>query len=153
MFLIILLLFVLFGIILTICILYLLTLQNTLKAISPQNRKMEPGMVWLLLIPLFNIVWQFIVVNRLSVSIESEYTSRGLTCKSRPTYNIGLAFSILSCINLVLYRSTALGSIVSLAVVVCWIIYWVQVNDYKKELQRMAPADYVDSEIFGNLNR
>lgn len=153
MFLIILLLFVLFGIVLTIGILYILTLYNAMKAVSPQNRKMEPGMVWLLLIPLFNMVWQFIVVNKLSASIESEYTSRGLPCKSRPTYNIGLAFAILSCVNVVVYWSLPLRNLVGLAIIVCWIIYWVQVSDYKKELQRLPPADYNDSEIFGNLNR
>jgi len=36
-------------------IFYLLTLQNALKTISPQNRKMEPGKVWLLFIPLFSV--------------------------------------------------------------------------------------------------
>lgn len=144
--------FIVLAVALLVAIFYLLTLQNTLKAISPQNRKMEPGMVWLLLIPLFNMVWQFIVVNRLSASIESEYTSRGLPCKSRPTYNIGLAFAVLNCVNVVSYWSTPLRNLVGLAII-CWIIYWVQVNDYKKELQRMPPAEYNDSEIFGNLNR
>jgi len=48
---------------------FLITQQNTLKAIQQQNRLMRPGEVWLQLIPLFGIVWQFIVVTRISDSI------------------------------------------------------------------------------------
>ena len=46
-------------------ILYLVTLQNTLKEIKPENRKMQPGKVWLMFIPLFSLVWHFIMINRI----------------------------------------------------------------------------------------
>ncbi len=130
---------------LAVAILFLFTLQNTLKAISPVNRKMEPGMVWLWLIPFFNLVWQFIVVKRISESIEVEYISRRLPCKSQPTYNIGLALSILNCINLVIFWSMPLRGLVSLAAIVCFIIYWVQVNDYKNKLRQLPPIEHGDS--------
>ena len=35
-----------------IAVLFLLTQQNTLKAVKPENRLMQPGLVWLQLIPL-----------------------------------------------------------------------------------------------------
>jgi hypothetical protein len=41
-------------------IFYLKTLQDTLKEISVENRRMPPPNVWLLLIPLFNLVWAFL---------------------------------------------------------------------------------------------
>jgi len=66
-------------------VLFLLHLQGLLKAIAPVNRRMEPGMVWLLFIPLFNIVWIFIVVDRIAQSIGAEYTSRGLLIEPKPT--------------------------------------------------------------------
>src|SRR5690606_36665282 len=78
-------------------ILYLVTLQNTLKTISPVNRQMEPGRVWLLLIPVFNLIWNFIVAAKLADSLEAEYSSRGGDAGPRPTYNLGLAVSILWC--------------------------------------------------------
>ena len=60
------------GIVVLIFIGYLATLiffliaqQNTLKSIKPHNRKMQPGEVWLQLIPVFNLIWQFIVVGRI----------------------------------------------------------------------------------------
>lgn len=43
---------------------------NALGAISPRNQDMQPGMVFLLLIPCFNLVWYFFVVSRVASSLE-----------------------------------------------------------------------------------
>jgi len=60
-------LLVVFGIILLPTIFYLITLQNTLHQVKFENRKMQPGQVWLCLIPLFGVIWQFFVVNALPI--------------------------------------------------------------------------------------
>ena len=44
-----------------IAVLFLLTQQNTLKAVRRENRLMQPGMVWLQLIPLFGQIWQLLL--------------------------------------------------------------------------------------------
>jgi hypothetical protein len=62
-----------FAIVMIPYIFFLLTLQNTLLKISTENRKMKPSETWLLLILLFNIVWQFIVVNRIADSLAAEF--------------------------------------------------------------------------------
>ena len=124
-------LFILLGLAIIPYILYLLTLQNTLKAISPQNRKMQPGQVWLLLIPLFNYIWNFIVVSRISESIAAEYSSRNIQFEPKPTYNIGIAFSILICCGIIPIINIFTG----IAAIICWIIYWVQVSNHKGKLQ------------------
>ena len=123
-------------------IFFLIAQQNTLKAIKPHNRKMQPGEVWLQLIPVFNLIWQFIVVGRISDSIRNEINDRNLNSflgiadpvfandhTKRPTYDMGLTFCILSlcgCIPL-------LGGIASIAGIVCWIIYWTQIVTYKNK--------------------
>ena len=123
-------------------IFFLIAQQNTLKAIKPHNRKMQPGEVWLQLIPIFNLIWQFIVVGRISDSIRNEINDRNLNSflgiadpvfandlTKRPTYDMGLTFCILSlcgCIPL-------LGGIASIAGIVCWIIYWTQIVAYKNK--------------------
>lgn len=125
-----------------VMIFFLIAQQNTLKAIKPQNRRMQPGEVWLQLIPLFHLVWQFIVVARISDSIRNEINDRTVNSflgiadpvfandlTRRPTYDMGLTFCILSlcgCIPL-------LGGIASLAGFVCWIIYWTQIVAYKNK--------------------
>lgn len=113
-------------------IFYLLTLQNTLKAVSPSNQKMPPGQVWLLLIPLFGIVWHFIIVQRMAESIKAELDMRGQAAREdKPAYSVGLAMCICQCCSIIPF----LGWLASLAYIVLWIIYWVRVAEYKRQLQ------------------
>lgn len=116
-------------------IFYLLTLQNTLKAVSVQNQRMNPGQVWLMLIPLFGTVWHFIIVQRISESIKAEFEMRRLTPKEdRPAYSIGLAMCICACCGIIPF----LGGLAGLAALVLWIIYWVRVADYKRQLEQFT---------------
>lgn len=117
-------------------IFFLISLSKTLKAISPENRRMQPGQVWLLLIPVFNLAWIFITVGRIADSIKSECERLNIAVdESRPTYGIGLVMSILYVTGTVLYQNQAIqliGTIFSIAGFICWILYWVKVNDYRK---------------------
>ena len=128
-------------------IFFLLEQQNILKAIQPENRAMRPGEVWLQLIPIFNFVWQFIVVIRISDSIQREYASWendsiiGLPdaeiahiLNTRPTYEIGLAYCILSCCQLI--PIPILREIIGIAAIICWIIYWVKLVEFRRSIQR-----------------
>lgn len=127
-------------------ILYILTLSNTLRAISEQNRTMPPSNAWLLLIPIFNLVWSFIVVNNLSESILKESKLRSFPlAESKPANGIGIAMSVLRCTTFV----PVLGLLSGPAAFICWIIYWVQINNYKKAIQT-APynGSANDSMIF-----
>lgn len=102
-------------------IFFLVTQYNTLKSIKPQNRHMSPGEVWLQLIPVFNLIWQFVVVTRIANSIQKELeepafsfetNNQTISTGEKPTYGIGLAGMI------------------------CWIIYWVKLSGYKSQIQR-----------------
>jgi hypothetical protein len=140
---------------------YLLTLHRALEKCSPQTRAMTPGLVWLELIPLFGLVWQFIVAISLGKSLGNEYRARGLEAPSRPTQSLGLAMAAA-------YTASALcivflwGSLLSgfggedvpydvtpllaplggvagalgLAGFVLWIVYWVKVHQYSSRLTR-----------------
>lgn len=122
---------VIFGISLIPMIFFLLTMQNTLNAISFENRKMEPGLVWLSLIPLFGLVWQFIIVDRMAGSLQAEFAKREMAIEeARPGNSIGLAYCILFCCSLIPF----VGYITSIAGLICWIIYWIRINDYKNRL-------------------
>ncbi len=106
-------------------IFFLLTLQKTLNAISPENRRMPASNVWLMFIPLFNIVWQFIVVDKIAQSITAECTRLNIpVTDSKPTYNIGLAWNICNLVTFIPF-------IGSLAALVTFILYWVKVSEYK----------------------
>lgn len=135
------------GILLIPFIFYLLTLQNTLKAIAPQNRYVRPEQVWLMFIPFFNIVWQFILVDRLASSIQKELNMRGIHTNERPTYNIGLAYCILGLAGWV----PLLGTLTGIATVVCWIIHWVKVSEFKDKFLSEPFTSDKQSDIFGNF--
>src|SRR5580698_1210855 len=58
-------------------IFFVLTLSRALGRCRPRNRTISPGRVWLMLLPFFDIVWQFIVANRVPESIRNEFLDRG----------------------------------------------------------------------------
>ncbi|MEO8569919.1 MAG: hypothetical protein ABI419_12300 [Ginsengibacter sp.] len=106
-------------------IFFLITLQKTMNVISVENRKMPPSNVWLMLIPLFNIVWQFIMVSKIAESVTEECIKLNIQTKeSKPTYNSGLTWNIC---NLIAFIPIIGG----LAALVTFILYWVKVNEYK----------------------
>lgn len=128
------------GLFLIPVIFFLLTLQNTLKAISPENRRMPPSNVWLLFIPLFNLVWQFIVVDRIAQSIGAECARLNIPVNDpKPTYGIGLAWNICNCIAFIPF----FGGLASL---VTFIIYWVKVAEFKKLIEANRDTFTLDAE-------
>jgi hypothetical protein len=119
---------------------FLLTLQNTLKAISGENRRMPPANVWLLFIPIFNIVWQFIVVDKIAQSIGAECARLNIpVSQSKPTYGIGLAWNICNCVSII-------PIIGGLAALVTFIIYWVKVAEYKRLIEANQNNFTLDAE-------
>lgn len=112
-------------------IFYLVTLQNALKKCAPGARTMEPAMVWLSLIPVFNLVWAFFVVTALGKSLGNEYRRRGIPCPERdPGLSIGMAMAICKCCCIIPIVNflTAIGAFV------LWIIYWVKIAGYSEVL-------------------
>ncbi len=115
-------------------IFYLLTLQNTFNAISAENRKMQSGEVWLTLIPLFGLVWQFIIVNRLADSLKAEFDVKNIKVyEERPGVGIGIAYCILFCCSIIPFVNFLTG----VAGIICWIIYWSKINNYRIKLKQL----------------
>jgi len=116
---------------LTVMIFYLLTLSKTLNEVDSANRKIEPGQVWLVLIPLFGLVWQFIMVNRIADSLKAEFAARGIqSTEERPGAQLGVTYCTLMVCGII----PIIGGLASLGGIVCWIIYWVKINGFKDKL-------------------
>ena len=131
-------------------IFYLVTLQKVLAAIASESRMMAPAQVWLLLIPFFNIVWQFIVIKRIADSIKNECLRLNISmAEERPTYALGLTITLLYLVSLVLNRnnvSPLLGLICIIASFICWIIYWWKVVGYKNLIVANRDNSLLDAE-------
>ena len=109
---------------------YILTLQKTLNKCSPENRAMQPGMIWLLLVPLVNIVWSFFVVINMAKSLGAEFQKRGIAEEAEPGKKLGMIMCVLFCCGII----PILGMICSLGGLVCWILYWLKIVEFSKKL-------------------
>jgi len=116
-------------------VLFLINLQNLLKQVSPQNRQVPPANVWLLFIPLFSIVYQFILYPKISDSVEQEFRSRGTRLPGDYGRNLGMAMAILSVVSMFQYIGIPyIGNLASLAGLIIFIVYWVKTAELKNKL-------------------
>ena len=121
---------------LIVFILYLLSLQKALKHCSAESRTTSPGSVWLMLIPIFNLIWQFILVIKISESLHNEFTKRNIPEDPHPGKTIGLTYCILVICSIIPF----LGFLASIAALVCWIIYWVKISGFSNKLLQPVAA-------------
>lgn len=116
---------------LVIAIAICLMLTSCFKRIPPEHRKMEPGMVWLLLIPCFSLVWNFFVFPRLSESYLSYFTAQGRTDVGDCGRGVGMAYAICCACSIIPY----LGILAGLAALVLLIVYLVKAFELKDQIQ------------------
>ena len=117
-----------------ISIVVILIVQSFYKRIPPEHRRMEPGMVWLLVIPCFGIVWNFFVFLKLSDSFKSYFDSQGVMDVGDCNRTLALAY----CITAVLCIVPCLNYIAGPASLVLLVITLVKYN----ELKNRIPAVY-----------
>lgn len=118
-------------------VLYLLNLQRAMEAVDAELRPMAPGLVWLLLIPLVNIVWMFFVVKHLKTGYTRMSMAGRLTAASDGAYGIGLALAICMAASVVPF----LGML-ALPALVLWIVHWVQVSKVRRLVKPTVPMTH-----------
>ena len=124
-------------------IFYFISMQKALEAVSPEHRMMPPGQVWLSLIPIFNFVWMFFVVNKIAESFQLECRKLNIsTTELKPTQGIGNAKNILRVCSLI----PVIGVIAGLGFIVCWILHWIKVNEYRKLILTNRVDTILDAE-------
>ena len=103
---------------LAISIVICLILVGCFKRIPPEHRQMEPGMVWLLMIPCFNLIWNFFVFPKLSQSFKGYFDAVDDTTVGDCGASLGMAYAIVSACCVIPYAGclTAVASIVLLIV-------------------------------------
>ena len=111
-------------------IFYCLTLSKALSRCSPQNRTLSPGLVWLYLIPVFNLVWHFFIVINMAKSLHAEFVSRNMVEEQSPGQGIGLATCILNAVGVIPY----VGWLTGIPALICWIIYWVKIAGFSNKI-------------------
>jgi hypothetical protein len=116
-------LFLFLPLILAASVFYLLSLHRALFVCAPENRALAPALVWLLLVPVFNLFWHFVVVTSVSRSLGKEFRRRQAGNASRAALPLGLGMCVLSALAL----APVVTPIATLGALVCWIAYWIKV--------------------------
>ena len=107
---------------------YIINLQGLLNKISEKNRMIHPDQLWYLLIPVVNIVYHFIVVDKINSSLKREFAShQSIHTDPNFTYRVGLAMCIFTCLG----PFFAYAGVVAF---VFWILYWIKTADMKDQL-------------------
>jgi hypothetical protein len=119
---------------LAINLMFLTTLKRLLEQCAPHNRLMEPGQVYLNLIPCFGAIWMFFTVSRVGQSLRNEFDERGNDLPGDYGQQLGITFAGLTLAWIIPY----VGILFGLAGVICWIVYWVKMAEYNRHLSEEA---------------
>jgi hypothetical protein len=99
-----------------------------LDRIPPEDRKQDPALALLLLIPLFSLIWAFFVYPRISASLESYFARRG----DRSEGDCGRSLALVFCI-------CSLIPFVHIVALICMIIFFVKIFGLTGKIERTPP--------------
>lgn len=105
---------------------------RAVSRVHPENRRIEPAQVWLNLIPLFNLIWLPVTVDRVGESLRNELTERGLE-KTRDGYGKSAGFTGLLLVWIGFFLPY-LGLVLWAFALVYAVVYWVLLNGYVRRL-------------------
>ena len=124
-----------------------LFLSSCFKRIPEEHRKLRPGMVWLLMIPCFNIVWNFFVYPALSASYTAAFESEGSHSHGDCGRRLALVYCILVTLAVVLSWVPCLGIMscfISPASLIVWIMLLVKASSLKSQISDTRVVAYRD---------
>jgi hypothetical protein len=130
---------------------------------------MAPGLVWLDLIPCFNIIWQFFIATRVPDSLRNEFRDRNRDDGSDYGKSIAMTQAVLNTISAFggnairqfspeLSRvATGISAVIGIISLILFIAFWVKIAGYSRQLAEDAgpPRDWErkfddDDDGFGN---
>lgn len=119
-------------------IFYLMMMSRVLELCHPRTRTMNPGEVWMVFIPVFGLVWHFIMVGRIADSLAIEFRNRNLPAEEdRPGYQSGITYLIL-----------ALVPVANIISIVFLILYYNKMKIYKERLEQHNAMSGVNAFAF-----
>ncbi len=117
---------------------FLLTMQRALAKCSQQARRMSPKTMWFGIIPVFHLIWNFVIVFAMSTTLEKEYKKRSIPHPPKPARNIGLIWSVLMVFGLVSFSGVRFlvitGIIIFILAIIMFIVYWAKVAMFASKL-------------------
>jgi hypothetical protein len=146
-------------------ILFAVSMQKAMNTVSSPNRKMDGGLIWLILIPLLNLVWPFIFNSALRESYRKEFSQKGIP--NTVNLSSGIIYPsaqvlilLLALIQLGMFDTlgsysqsdlelymilSVISGLVGLLSFILWIVFWVNVNTLREVL-----VNHNQSNAFSN---
>ncbi|MBY0505340.1 MAG: hypothetical protein K2X03_15610 [Bryobacteraceae bacterium] len=124
-------------------IFYLHLLWCLLDGILPAYRALKPWKVWLCLVPVFSLVWHFVIVIAVAHSVRQlpEFANRRVRPVDWDGRRLGLT---MCCFNLLAFVPN-LGVLFLFAGLLAWVFYWKKILTLHWELQdsqvALAPTE------------
>ncbi|MDF3026373.1 MAG: hypothetical protein K0S23_680 [Fluviicola sp.] len=130
---------ILCGGLVVLVVFYLKNLQDLLKECDPKNRQVPPGNVWLMLIPLFNYVYGFILYPKISETLRREFEDRNSPQSGDYLKVLGILMPSMNVAGLL--PIPLIKVLVGLGGLVVFIMYWVQSANMKNILRSLPKGD------------
>ncbi|MCZ6835866.1 MAG: hypothetical protein O7G85_08840 [Planctomycetota bacterium] len=130
-------LLIMFGISLLICFL----LYSCQSRIPREYRTLEPGLIFLLLIPLFQLIWNFFVYQRIAESYKNFFDAHGRTDVGDCGKGIGLWLAICTVLSVI----PCVGYVTGLAALVLLILFIVKAFELKGKVQSILDQPHPSS--------
>ena len=115
-------------------ILVVFLLYTDFERIPRNFRKLDSGLVWLLLIPCFNLVWNFFVIPRLADSFKAYFDSIGDTSVGNCGRDLGFGYAIVTAASVIPF----VGCLTGIVSLVLLILFLVKANELKNRIPRTA---------------
>jgi hypothetical protein len=130
-----LLLFVVLGGLLVLFIFFYKNIQDLMYEVAPHNQQVPPTNIWLMFIPLFNLVYGFIIYPKIADSVRFELEERDHSQPGDYGRGLGVTLPILRVCQII----PILKYLAFVGWLIVLIVYWVKMAEFKKAL-RSLPA-------------
>jgi hypothetical protein len=107
-------------------------LHGCFRRIPAEHRRLEPGLVWLLLIPCFGWIWNFFVYPRLAQSYQSYFRSIGKNDFGDCGAGLGWAYAGCALGLLIPFPLVPFG--MGLAALVLLVLFLVKATQLKNQI-------------------
>lgn len=131
--------FIILAGVIVVAVFYFKNLQDLLNECDPNNRQIPPANVWLMFIPLFNVVYRFIMYPKISETLRREFESRDAAQQGDYLKGLGLGLSIVGVFGVIPYQP--IRSVTGLIALILMIVYWVKASEMKNKLRSLPKGD------------
>jgi len=110
-------------------------IRDLMRLIRLENQFMSPESAWLLMIPFFNVIYNFKVVRSVSNSLNNEFFDRKIAEEEAPGLAVGMSFAWVTVIAYMAFLPSFIVMTFALLHFVFFIRYWIKVYNFKLLLQ------------------